>query len=353
VNAIEKISEQDRDLFRQSMRGFLADNWPAEKALVLSGDDVAIRKTWSGLCGLGAGSLGVLDDAVGLYEALMLMEEFGRAAAPFPLIDLLIANTVLSGHAPVEPLLGSLQAGAVMPAFAAGAYDGDPNAGALACNGETVSGNLAFVELLPDTKYLLALVEDGPRLALIELVQAGVQIAATPGFAFPAYTRIMLDSAKAQLISLPAQAAQDLNLIFRIGMAARAMGAASRAFELVLGYLQVRQQFGQPLGRFQALQHKLANSKIALDGARLTLFNAANFYDQKSDDWRVFASAAIAASASLRQVALETQHTFGAIGYSEEHEAPRHFRRVHADLTRSGGVRRAREELATYLLGSI
>src|SRR5690606_20943108 len=101
--------------------------------------------------------------------------------------------------------------------------------------------------------------------------------------------------------------------------------------------------FGQPVGRFQALQHKLANAKIALDGAQLTLCNAAAFHDQGSDDWRIFASAAIAAAAPLRQVSLETQHIFGAIGYSEEHEAPRHFRRVHADLTRSGGARRARE----------
>jgi len=351
VSVIEKISEQDRELFRDSMRGFLVDNWPVEKALALSGDEVAIRKAWSGLCELGAGALGVPDDAVGLYEALMLMEEFGRAAAPFPLIDLVIANTILSRHAPVESVFTIWQTGAVMPVFAAGAYDGDPNAGALACNGETVNGNLAFVELLPGTKYLMALVENGPKLALVELTQAGVQITTTPGFAFPAYSRITLKSVKGQLVPLSLQTAQDLNLIFRLGMVARALGAATRAFELVIDYLQIRQQFGQPLGRFQALQHKLANSKIVLDGARLTLFNAATFYDQKSDDWRIFASAAIAASASLRQVALETQHTFGAIGYSEEHEAPRHFRRVHADLTRSGGVRRAREELATYLLG--
>ncbi len=44
-------------------------------------------------------------------------------------------------------------------------------------------------------------------------------------------------------------------------------------------------------------------------------------------------------------------YALGAIGYAEEHEAPRHFRRVHADLARFGGVSRARAELADYLLG--
>ncbi len=59
------------------------------------------------------------------------------------------------------------------------------------------------------------------------------------------------------------------------------------------------------------------------------------------------------AGPALRRVSLETQHTFGAIGYAEEHEAPRHFRRVHADLTRFGGVSRARAELADFLLGPV
>jgi alkylation response protein AidB-like acyl-CoA dehydrogenase len=69
-------------------------------------------------------------------------------------------------------------------------------------------------------------------------------------------------------------------------------------------------------------------------------------------DWRTFASSAIAfAGPALRAVSIETHRTLGAIGYAEEHEAPRHFRRVHADLVRFGGVQRARAELAEYLLG--
>ena len=52
-------------------------------------------------------------------------------------------------------------------------------------------------------------------------------------------------------------------------------------------------------------------------------------------------------------VSIETHRALGAIGYAEEHEAPRHFRRVHADLARFGGVPRARAELADFLLGPV
>ena len=64
------------------------------------------------------------------------------------------------------------------------------------------------------------------------------------------------------------------------------------------------------------------------------------------------AAAAFAyANTTLRQVSLETHHAFGAIGYAEDHEAPRHFKRVHIDVVRHGGGRRAREDLAGRYLG--
>ena len=49
-------------------------------------------------------------------------------------------------------------------------------------------------------------------------------------------------------------------------------------------------------------------------------------------------------------MSLETHHAFGAIGYAAEHEAPRHFRRVHLDLLPLGGAATARRELAAWLL---
>jgi alkylation response protein AidB-like acyl-CoA dehydrogenase len=67
--------------------------------------------------------------------------------------------------------------------------------------------------------------------------------------------------------------------------------------------------------------------------------------------WPYFSAAAVAfGGTALRQVSLETHHAFGAIGYAEEHEAPRHFRRVHLDLLPLGGAARARAELAAALL---
>src|SRR5258707_14503832 len=87
-------------------------------------------------------------------------------------------------------------------------------------------------------------------------------------------------------------------------------------------------------------------------GVQLSLNNDASHYDRGIDQWRTLAAAAFAYSnMTLRQVSLETHHSFGAIGYAEDQEAPRHFKRVHLDIVRHGGGRQAREELAERHLG--
>jgi alkylation response protein AidB-like acyl-CoA dehydrogenase len=165
------------------------------------------------------------------------------------------------------------------------------------------------------------------------------------------WCELTLRAAPAKLIELDARRLEALRLAMRVLLLARAHGAARRAFELVVDYAKERRQFGQPIGRFQAIQHKLANNLIALEGVRLTLEHAAESHDFGLPDSTYYAQAALAfGGTALRQVALETQHAFGAIGYAEEHEAPRHFRRVHLDTIVLGGARASREALAADLL---
>src|SRR5260370_42600558 len=162
---------------------------------------------------------------------------------------------------------------------------------------------------------------------------------------------IRLNSAPASLVRLQRPVADDLLLEGKLALMARAYGAARRAFELAVDYAKERQQFGQPIGKFQAIQHKLPNNFIALEGVRLTLDHAAHLHDCGDRNWRYFANTAVAfAGDALRRVSLETQHIFGAIGYAEEHEAPPHFKRVHLDTIALGAVSHARRPIASFLL---
>jgi acyl-CoA dehydrogenase len=168
----------------------------------------------------------------------------------------------------------------------------------------------------------------------------------------PSFSELTFDNTPATYAALSPKVLADIALVARLACAGRALGAAERAFELAVDNAKIRKQFGQLIGQFQAVQHKLANCLISLDGARLTLEAAAEARDNENPDWHVFAASALAfAGPALRAVSIETHRALGAIGYAEEHEAPRHFRRVHADLARFGGVRNTRAALADFVLG--
>jgi len=350
--------DDERQMLQESLRRLLARHWPAERAVELAADPQALASMWQTLARQGLTSLGSDPQQGGLRELAVTLEELGRAACPAPLVGAALANLALSPHLPGRPtseeaatLLDALHRGTASVSFAFGSFDGDRQAGCVRFTNGKLNGRIAFVEAAMHATDLLVLTEPGPVLAIVPRTAPGLTVTETPGLAVPPLATVDFDCVPAAALHLPAGLAEDLRRIGGLALLARALGAARQGFDMAVIYAKERQQFGQPIGRFQAIQHKLANCLMAVEATRLMLHNAARTHDLGSEDWRILGAAARAfGSPALRQVSLETHHTFGAIGLSEEHEAPRHFRRTHADLARHGGVREAREELARVLL---
>jgi alkylation response protein AidB-like acyl-CoA dehydrogenase len=339
-------SDDERTMLRDSVRGFLEHHWPAAGAVQAAADPARVASVWQQLAEQGLTSLGTDPSEGGLREILIVMEELGRAACPVPLHHAALLNLSALDAAP----LAAMRGGSALIALAFAQADGDAAAGALRCDGTAVSGEIAFVEAAASATHF-ALVLPGPSIAFVEAGAAGVVVEATPAMGTQGLSRVRFERAAATLVALMPDTLADLVAISRLALTGRAVGAAARAFEMAVDYAKERRQFGQPIGRFQAIQHKLANAYIALQGVQLTARNAAHQHDVQAPAWRLFAAAAaVLAGTTLRTVSLETQHAFGAIGYSEEHEAPRHFKQVHLDVLRHGGARRARAELAAYYL---
>ncbi|MGH8784329.1 MAG: acyl-CoA dehydrogenase family protein [Cupriavidus necator] len=348
-------SGEERLMLQESLYRLLGRLWPAERTAALAADPQAMASIWQALAEQGVTSLGSEPCEGGLREIFVVLDELGRAACPAPMIAAALANLALAptrcASEEAASLLAALHRGDATVSFAFGSFDGDPQAGCVQFVDGKLNGRIAFVEAAVHATHLLVLAEPGPVLAIVPRNAPGLTVQVTPGLAVPPLATVRFDDVPAQAVAVSRELAEDLNRIGGLALLARALGAARQGFDMAVAYAKERHQFGQPIGRFQALQHKLANGLMALEAARLMLHNAARTHDLGSDNWRILGAAARAfAGPALRQVSLETHHTFGAIGYSEEHEAPRHFRRTHADLARHGGVRRAREELARTLL---
>ena len=346
-------SDEERAMLRESVHGFLQTHWPSDTTVECSSDPESVRKIWSQLAEQGLATLASNPAEGGLREMAIVMDELGRSACPPPLHAAALLNLAFNSERAPElaPMLEAMHAGAARIALSFASFDGDRCAGTIRLDAGRIHGVANFIDGACAATHF-ALLLPGPSIAIVEANDARVAVDATPAMgAFDLY-RIRFDHAPVVANAVSVTAPEDLELLARLLLCARAIGSATRAFEMSVEYAKERKQFGRFIGSFQAVQHKLANNHIALQGAQLATANAARQYDIGASEWRVFASAACALAAStLRQVSLETQHVFGAIGYSEEHEAPRHFKRVHLDVLRHGGVRRAREELAQWFLG--
>ncbi|PZQ02312.1 MAG: acyl-CoA dehydrogenase [Variovorax paradoxus] len=338
-------SDEERGLLRDAVRRLLERHWPVDQAVELSRSGTAVRAQWKLLAEQGVAALGTDPAEGGMREIVLVMEELGRAASPAPVLSAALLNLLRLDER--DTPLAAMRGGDACVVLA---MDGADAAPALTWADNRISGEIAYVEAAHAATHF-ALLVPGPTVVFVQANAEGVHLDATPAMGTQGLYRLRLDGVAGVHRPLPAGAPRDLAAWSRLGLSGRAWGAAQRAFELVVDYAKIRRQFGQAIGSFQAIQHKLANVHIALQGLQLCNANAALQCDLGTAQWHWFSAAAWSlAGSNLRLAMLEIQHTFGAIGYSEEHEAPRHFKQVHLDVLRHGGGRRAREELAAFFL---
>jgi len=352
-------SSEEIGMLRESARSFLAQEWPPEKAPAASKDPAALRALWSKMGRQGWLALGAGDTGGELRFAAVLLEELGRAGCPAPMVDAYLANRILASALPgqdaAEALLAALHRGDAVVSVVLGAHDGDVNAGAPQWAQEAraalLYGQSAFIEGSSVATHFLVLTDQFGEAAVVVAGATGLQVTATPGFIAPSLAEVRFDKTPATAIRFAAPAKGDFGRLARLCLTSRSLGAATRGFEMVVDYAKERTQFGRKIGQFQAIQHKLANVLINVEISKLALLRALATHDRGDAGWRYAAGAAVSvASPALRQACLETHHAFGGVSFWEEHEMPRHFRRIHADLVRCGGVHGAREDVAHALL---
>jgi len=115
-----------------------------------------------------------------------------------------------------------------------------------------------------------------------------------------------------------------------IALSAEQVGAARRALELTVAYTKVRVQFGQAIGSFQALQHRMAGLHVLVESARSLSYAAADAAAGGAADLGLRAAAAkVYCSEALARVAGEMIQLHGAIGITWEHDAHRYLKRAH------------------------
>lgn len=112
----------------------------------------------------------------------------------------------------------------------------------------------------------------------------------------------------------------------RISIAALGLGIAQGAFEAALAYSKEREQFGQPICKFQAVQNMLADMAKEIDAARLLTYQAAWMQDHGQTVTRHSAMAKLYTSEVAVRVTNDALQIFGGYGYTKDYPAEKYFR---------------------------
>ncbi|MFE5485537.1 acyl-CoA dehydrogenase family protein [Streptomyces sp. NPDC056527] len=380
----------EQDEIRRTLRELLAKrSGPAEvRAAVATpeGYDTDLWHRMSGTLGLAGLALPEEYGGVGCgpAELALACEETGRALAPSPLL----ATAVLA--APLILALGSeRQRADLLPGIAdssltcALAVAGTSLALALGLTGDNADGSWAgggraggiqarSVEgrwrlygeaaqvldghsagLLVVAAHAGGFARSRTLLFLVRGEAAGLLRVRQPALdATRSQATVQLRDVEAELLGEePVDALGALAATGRTAaaaLAAESVGAAQAALDRTVEYVGSREQFGRPVGSFQAVKHRLADLYVQVEAARSLAYGAAR-------EPATGALALAAALEALRAVAGETIQLHGGIGFTWEHEAHLYFKRATADELLFGPVRRLRARVAqeTGLFGEV
>jgi alkylation response protein AidB-like acyl-CoA dehydrogenase len=277
-------------------------------------------------------------DGAGVVELAVLLEEAAGALLPGPLLPTVLTSLAVSRYAPSGELLAR---------FAEGATAGCATtpAGVTArrvAGGWQVSGTTApalgalsgeFLLLGADSVWFVV-----PRDTVTVTKADGVDLTRDVGVVTLDLT--VPDSAVLRVDG------ERLRGLMAVLFAAEAVGVARWCQRAGLAYVRVREQFGRPVGSFQAIKHKCARLFSQLELMTAAAWDAASAADQ-DDDQAAYtaAAAAVTCLTGAVDIGLETVTLFGGIGYTWEHDVHLYWRRAMSLATELGPAHRWEERL--------
>ena len=273
------------------------------------------RATWRKMCEMGWLGLRVAEDAggsvLGVREFCGLAEELGAGLVPEPLIPAAMAAVLLPAEHLMDVLSGER---IVLPAW-------QEQPGSLAVVGETVlrdgkvTGRKIFVPMAAGADAFLVTVPGG--LALVERDAPGVHLETQETQDGGNFGTLTLDNAPAAAIEGDASDALEQTIM---ATSAYLLGLMSRAFAITVDYMKTREQFGQKIGSFQALQHRAADMRIQLSLTRAVVNSAALAVDKEprlAGRQAAVSRAKVRASDAAMTVTRACIQLHGGIGYTD------------------------------------
>jgi alkylation response protein AidB-like acyl-CoA dehydrogenase len=292
-------------------------------------------------------------------ELCVLLHELGRALSPTPLLSTAVLGVGALRCAPAslrDAWLPPLAAGEVTCTAALSGMQARRMRSAIALDGECgyvldlahAAAVATFARERETGASLLVLVDpsaDGVTVTSQPMTDRTRQVARlqlSDYLVFP--DRIIASGNAAEAL-----AAELLDRL-AIALAADSLGGAERVLEITVAYLKEREQFGRPIGSFQALKHRCADMLLALEASRSAVEHAAEAVERVSERAAAASIAKSYAADAYVHAAGEAVQMHGGIGYTWEHDLHLHLKRAKLNQALAGDSAWHRDRLARLLL---
>jgi alkylation response protein AidB-like acyl-CoA dehydrogenase len=358
----------EQQAIRSTARDFLAARYKSERIRELAeGPEGFEQSDWEEMAALGWPGLALPEEwggqGLGIVDLAVLFEELGYALAPSPLLSTTVAGLALAINGTDEqrerwlrPLAGGEARGTVA-LFDAGtpARIGDFEMEAKADgDGVVLDGEKVLVMDAASADFFLVATSDGHR-HLVERDAEGVKVELEPSIdpTRRLYT-VHLDGVRIGAeATLNGGQEEYLPVLWRacIAIASESTGVAQRTMEMAVSYAKDRQQFGRPIGAYQAVSHRCAQMLLETENSRSAVYGAAWAADAEPESLPLAASMAKAyASDAGWRVPDASIQVHGGIGFTWEHDLHFFLKRGKANAAMFGDSRWHRERVADAVL---
>jgi alkylation response protein AidB-like acyl-CoA dehydrogenase len=342
----------DQQLLRNAAHSFLDERMKSATVRQLWDDPRGESEPlWKDMAQLGWLGLSLPESAggsaLGMVETALVLEELGRASCPSPYWPTMLAATAIAqagDDAQKKRWLPAIASGDVRAtiAFLDADMDWSPSATTTraekSADGWRLTGAKKWAVWAHVANVLLvpARSPEGLTIFLVDPGAAGVKIAPVQGMDFGTrWASVTLQDVRAtETLGAPGSAEPLLQALLRrgaVGAAAEMLGAARRCLDMAVAYAKVREQFGQPIGSFQAIRHKCAEMLLEVENSHSAVYYSAWAIDADAEDADVAASVAKAyVGDAARKVCSEAIQVHGGIGFTWEYDLHLYFKRAKA-----------------------
>jgi alkylation response protein AidB-like acyl-CoA dehydrogenase len=277
----------------------------------------------------------------GFLELALVLTEVGRSVAPVPVYaTLLLGADTIARHGDERQqqrhLPDVVNGNRLLTAALTEPGRSDPTAPAATARRDgdrwRIDGSKELVPAaqLADTMLIPAAVDGGDiGLFLVDANTKGVEVRPVMTTNGEPHADVLLDGASAsvddRLGGNGSAMIESLHARALVGLCATQLGVAERALRIAAAYTTEREQFGRPVGSFQAVQQRMADAFIDVEAIRWTMWQAAWTLDQGRPAQREAAIAKFWAADAGARVAATTQQVHGGIGIDTSYPLFRYF----------------------------